>query len=1212
MRAYLPRAVAPAPTERVEPVEGSLLFSDISGFTRLSERLARHGPVGAEEMVGALVTVFGPLIGEVTSRGGDVLKFGGDALFTLFRGPDHRSRAAGAAAAMRRRLREVGAIRTSGGTVRLSMSQGLDAGRFWLVHAGGAGFRDIVAVGPTVTGAFELESAALAGEILLGAAVAADLDRRTPGAVGHRADGRQVLLAGRQPADPVPPVSEPETVPTPMDPVAELYVPETLRGRLAEVVTESEHRTVTAAFVQFRGCDELIAGQGIGAVADRLERLLDTTTVLARRHAITVICVDAGPDGGKVMLASGAPDADEHDADAMVRFCHELIAADIGLHLRAGVNRGPAYVGLVGSPHRFTYSSMGDVVNVAARLSGRAEPGAVVAGEAVLDSLGGRFELTAMAPLSLKGKSAPVIAARVGAELPELPAATLTQAPVVGRERELAVLRELLEQLPSVEREDGPGALVELIGGPGVGKSRLLAELDPRPGIRTVRLRCDRQDSGHPYAAVAVLLRTVLEIPLAAIAPEAGERLVLFLEHARPAVLDLAPLLAVALGAEVARTDRVDAIAAEFRVPRLHDAVEELFASVADGPMLLVVEDLGHMDTASRGVLRALLRSLERRPWVVVTARRPGEPGLAADPISAAATVTELTLEPLPADIALHLATRAATTPIPRADLEGLVERSGGNPLFLLELVRAWSPETTDSLPDTVEGILAARIDRLPLAARRLLRYASVLGGRIVPELLSAALAGAEPGTPVHAGWVSARDPAVWARLDELMPPRPGGYRRFEHDLVRRVAYGALPFSRRRELHGRAARALEASRIEDPGLLARHFALADEHDACWRYAVGGADAARRTYAHGEAAELYTLAVRAARHLPDLPPAELVDVSERHGDCAERVGRYGEAGAAYTSARRLAAAADQPRLLGKHGELAERLGRYPAALGWYTKALAASSHLDDEQARSARVSLLVGRAGVRYRQGRYAEVVVDCLEVTRTARLPLESSSWARACYLLDAALTDLGRFEEAAPWRERALPVFEALGELGRQGDVLTNLGVDAYFEGRLEESLDFYRRSRTALHQAGDVVGTATADNNIAEVLSDQGELEEAEELFTEALAIWTRAQYAVGVALATSNLGRLRIRQGRAEDGLVLLESALAGFRDLHSGALATDTRARIVEALLAAGRHADAIALCDELLDPRSPPPGVTHVAAALADLRARAEGRPPVGG
>jgi tetratricopeptide (TPR) repeat protein len=149
------------------------------------------------------------------------------------------------------------------------------------------------------------------------------------------------------------------------------------------------------------------------------------------------------------------------------------------------------------------------------------------------------------------------------------------------------------------------------------------------------------------------------------------------------------------------------------------------------------------------------------------------------------------------------------------------------------------------------------------------------------------------------------------------------------------------------------------------------------------------------------------------------------------------------------------------------------------------------------------------------------------------------------------------------------------------QGNVLNNLGIDAYFEGRWDDALELYARSKTAKARAGLVANVATQSNNEAEILSDQGRFAEAEALLRDALRVWGAAHYELGVALATSNLGRVAARAGRFDDGLAILEDAADRFERIGARGYVDETRARIAECLVLAGRTSEAEAVAVETL-------------------------------
>jgi class 3 adenylate cyclase len=174
---YVPRLLAEwdaHTSSRVRVVDGSLLSADISGFTALSERLAGIGRAGAEELTDLLNRCFDGMIATATRHGGDVLKFGGDALLILFDGEEHTTRACAAAVAMRAGIAQP-LVSPRAGRVKLRMSQGIHSGDFAMFHLR-AGHRELMVTGPGATKTVECESAANAGEILLSPAAAALVD----------------------------------------------------------------------------------------------------------------------------------------------------------------------------------------------------------------------------------------------------------------------------------------------------------------------------------------------------------------------------------------------------------------------------------------------------------------------------------------------------------------------------------------------------------------------------------------------------------------------------------------------------------------------------------------------------------------------------------------------------------------------------------------------------------------------------------------------------------------------------------------------------------------------------------------------------------------------------------------------------------------------------------------------------------------------------
>ncbi len=541
-----------------------------------------------------------------------------------------------------------------------------------------------------------------------------------------------------------------------------------------------------------------------------------------------------------------------------------------------------------------------------------------------------------------------------------------------------------------------------------------------------------------------------------------------------------------------------------------------------------------------------------------------------------------------------------------------LAERSGGNPLFVRELVfAAQHGETLENLPETVETLLTTRIDTLDPADRMLLRYAAVVGPMFALDLLGEILADEIP---------DAGRPERWAYLGEFVVPADGELLAFRHDLVRATAYEGLSFRRRRQIHGRVGAALErrAGELadEEAGLLSLHFFEAGDHERAWRYSLLAGEHAEAGFANVVAAELYERALAAAEHLDQVPPAERARVCEALGDVCERFAAYDRAAAAYARVRELLSGDPvvETRMVAKTGLVHERSGRYDEALAAYATGLAQLGTLDDGAAAGLRAQIAIGQAGIHYRQARYEESIAAAREAIEQAELAESPGRVAHACYILDAAYTDLGT-SDGLPYLERALPIYEELRDYRGQGIVFNNLGVHAYYEGRWDEALEYYRRSREAKERVGDVIGAAVQMNNEAEILSDQGHLDAAAALFDDWLRACRASGYAFGIGVALSNLGRVAARDGRFEAAHGLFEEALAQFEQLGSERFANETLARIAECLVFEGSHGRALELGLACREPaaRSPVGGLEAliertIGYALCQQRRREEAQP----
>jgi tetratricopeptide (TPR) repeat protein/class 3 adenylate cyclase len=1125
---------------------------------------------------------FAALLDVAYAEGGGLLKFGGDALLLLFDGDEHGGRAARAAFAMRSTLRTVGRPRTSAGTVTLRMHAGIHSGRFQFFLVGDS-HRELLVTGPAATRTVEMEAASEAGEILLSPEAAALLDASCVG----EAKGPGFLLASRpETHGTLAPLPDIEGIPL------EIAVPAPLRAQLLEVgPLEGEHRNAAIGFLRFSGIDDVIATEGAHAAAEALDVLVRAVQAAAAEHNVTFLESDVDRDGGRIILVAGAPQTFGDDEERLLRTVRAAVDSGLPLPVHIGASRGRVFTGQVGATFRRTYTVLGDTAALAARLMARAGEDEIYVAEEAFNRGGTSFAGTELEPFMVKGKSEPVQAFVLG-ELTggTAPAAATSQKlPFVDRERERAVLGASVAPVRM-----GFGTLVELIGEPGIGKSRLADELrESCADMQQLTLRCEQYESSTPYHPFRPFLRSLLDVELNGGAEHNRTALAERLGEIDEGLVPWAPLLSAPLDCEVATTPEVDELDASFRRARLHGVVGSLLGKLLDTPTLVLLEDVHWMDDASSELLRHLGTQLPTRPWLTCTTRRPETGGFAAAEGTPPLPALTLRLEPLPAEDAKTLA-RAATGDRQLSDeeLAAITERAAGNPLFLQHLA---SPEEavdeTEELPETVEALVATRIDRLAPGDRALLRWASVLGTSFSVLVIRDVLE--EDPT-------AAADSEAWDRLAEFVerdPEVPNAFR-FRHALIRDAAYEGLSYRRRRELHGKVAEVLERREPDAVELLSLHFHRAEDKPATWRYSLEAGRDAQAKWANLEAAEFYERALDAASEVPGLEVSAIAATWESLGDCLHLAGRFDRGAEAYERALELTpkSSPEHIEVLFKQGALHRDMGRYDEAIRWYHRGLRTAGRLDKGAEREhLELELEMGIATVRFRQGDFRDAVKRCRAVVdRALAAKDERLQLANAYLLLHLAHTQMGSPDRVA-FRGLALPIFEELGDLKRQATVLNNLGIEAYYEGDWAKALDVYERSRALFERIGDVTSVAMAQNNIGEILSDQGRLAEAEELFKTVQRTIDATGHRGLSMMSRLNLGRAAARGGRFEEAGELLRAAAEGFREIHASSFEQETHARIAEASVLAGDPERALTEAEfaELSGESNPPPALQAV-------------------
>jgi class 3 adenylate cyclase/tetratricopeptide (TPR) repeat protein len=803
---------------------------------------------------------------------------------------------------------------------------------------------------------------------------------------------------------------------------------------------------------------------------------------------------------------------------------------------RSGITQGLTFAGQVGSSTRREYTVMGDDVNLAARLMASAQPGQVLLSQHVYDAVVDYFAATTLDPVHVKGKSQPIPVYQVeGPRDDPLARRLRSRGPLVGRDAELeqgqAVLRQALAR---------QGTMLTIRGPAGVGKSHLADELAAHGLARGARVLFSEgwsYTAEAPYTPWTTFLQALAGIALADRPQVCSEKLLRMLtelslphdEYADP----LANLLGLQRAASAAVPRQpVEALAAppqpQAEPPQKLDLFERLEQEVAergengldlwrlaqerqqaqpgqmwqrlqtrvtahertrlfeavcglirrlsaDAPLLLFFENAQWMDPASRELLSYLNERLYSWPILVLVVQRSEDED---EPIQDARGGQTLTLGPLSLEGTTALVTHLLGDGSAQTDLAHAIhEQSGGNPLFVEEIVR-WLERTGQKDLDDLKGglwtsgtfqeLVLSRLDSLPQGQRDTAKAASVVGNEFCRGELGPLL----PSTIDDATLNDYLSGLEDARLILLTEVGDDARYAFRQTLIREVVYESQPFAQRRELHGRMASHLEADHADDlvdyAELLAHHYYLAHRWLPAARYLLLSGYKARQQYAYPQAAGYYSQVLAALERLPprEVSPETMALKAEAHegqGDVAVLLNDFAAAAAAYDAARSSLSDEDPARLLVNLALVRPTQGQAAEAEACARRAWAAHEAAGD-LATAATLAWLLWRADDA-EAGDWIERVP-----TLTAQ---GSGPWTAA---VAALMTDL-----AGDWAS-AQQAYLALDEPVGAALAACRLGDQHLRQGDVAGALALYNQAAETWDQESDACGLALARYRQAE----------------------------------------------------------------------------------------------------------------------------------
>lgn len=1077
-------------------IDGSVLISDICGFTGLTESLFALHKRGAEKLSEILNRLFSGMIAAVHENGGFVVNFAGDAFTAVFPA-DRGARALAAAQSIKGSVdREV-----SAGSDRhiTGIRSGIDSGRIcWNIY--GSGPFTYLFSGEAVTGAAQAEASAGTNETAAAPGVSISLNHSETSFDRGSSDG--------------------------FVPVAESIEKQFIHPDYIAKADSPEFRDVAAVFTDFRDIRDV-------------NEFVDTVIRTAGEYGGYFNLLDCGDKGTLVLTLFGAPLTSGKNKLRSAGYA--LVLKDIyGERVRSGITWGRVFAGFIGSPGlRGHYTVIGDKVNISARLMQSCLPGDILISEEMGRDVRDCFQLEQVRELSLKGSSNLISCFRIGGRS-AFSGELLFESSFVGRSGELD---SAVQHAVSTLSAGTTGGLV-ISGEAGIGKTRFAHHLQSLlPGTAAVYLKCDEilgkslnpiesffedtfgtsgsEDRWDSESAFEKNFSAVLEGR-----ESGGDR-----DYHSDSLRRLKYVVKGFMGID--ESDEYQQLDARSRFDNTILAFMHLVRLIAgEKRLFLVIDDFQWMDPDTFTVLKDIFRQMDIDGPMICILSRPSPETPPSELLPQSAEILSIQLSALKRDDQRDLVENALPCPPSETLRKVIEEKAEGNPFYIEQMIMylldnrlvECSGRTAElttpglQLPGSILDIIISRVDALEADIRQTVSHASVLGRRFNIRVLSRMLR----GIPVRKHLRTGTEARIWNRLSEIQYI-------FRHALIRDAVYDMQMDRQLSGLHLLAGNIIEELYADDERMysdLSHHFEKSLQTDRMLKYTMKAAEYALENFRNRESIEMYQKYIE---HQADPRREKLAQL--KLAQVFNLVGNWNGSLPLYEEIIQYAEENDERHMLAeascRKGFLLHRMGNNGEAVRCFQVAKLEYEKLDD----------IAGLAGVYNNIGTVhtdlnrPEEAVSCFG--KALKLLEDRSGERIFAEIMMFTYNNLGLVNQKMNYLEKAAECYWMSMEVADRINAKRNLaalnfGNIKYLQDKVDEAEIHYRKAMRQATEIGDRHLVRVMLNNLAAISTARGEYDEAGKLFEKALTLARSLNDRKGLRLLNQNIGEIKSYMG------------------------------------------------------------------------------------